>query len=78
MLSGQVVLADGKPVADANVWLRGKNQRETRTDGQGRFRFESLLPGRYVVWAVKGNLVSPAADPWADRLSASRAYDLSP
>ena len=59
LLSGQVVLADGKPVADAGVLLRGKNQRETRTDRQGRFRIESLAPGRYVVWAVKGNLVSP-------------------
>jgi Carboxypeptidase regulatory-like domain len=59
VLNGQVVLADGKPAADAKVWLRGKNQRETRTDGQGRFRIESLAPGRYVVWAVKENLVSP-------------------
>ncbi len=59
MLSGQVVLADGKPAADANVWLRGKMEREARTEDQGRFRIESLAPGRYVVWAVKGNLVSP-------------------
>jgi hypothetical protein len=59
VLGGQVVLADGKPVADAVVLLRGKKERETRTDGQGRFRIESLAPGRYVVWAVEGNLVSP-------------------
>ena len=33
---------------DADVWLRGSD-RHARTDGNGRFRLDSIAPGRYTL-----------------------------
>jgi hypothetical protein len=54
VLVGQVVSADGKPVVEAKVVLRGRTRRVARTDREDRFRFEYLLPGNHSIWATNG------------------------
>ena len=46
-LAGQVLDADDKPVAGANVNLNGEGQpnANARTDREGRFRFEHVCEG---------------------------------
>src|SRR5882672_10641158 len=36
------------PLSRAEVWLRG-TERRTETDGDGRFRFDAVTPGRYIL-----------------------------
>jgi hypothetical protein len=36
------------PLGDADVWVRG-SERHARTDGNGRFRLDSVAPGRYTL-----------------------------
>lgn len=47
-LSGVVVDEKGQPIADAAIYLRALN-KETTTDAQGKFTFEDLEEGRYVL-----------------------------
>lgn len=49
-LEGTVVTLDGTPVADARVEVVDLHQRQ-RTDDDGRFRFDGLRPGSYLLWA---------------------------
>jgi len=58
VLVGEVVSADGKPVAGAKVLLRGRTQRGAQTDAAGRFRFEYVQPGHLSIQASKGSLIS--------------------
>lgn len=46
-LAGEVVDADDKPVARANVFMYGQGQPNTsvRTDGKGRFKFDEVCEG---------------------------------
>jgi protocatechuate 3,4-dioxygenase beta subunit len=60
VLVGEVVLAaDGEPVADALVSIRGAM---TRTDGDGRFRLDALEPGFYKAIATTEELYGEAAE----------------
>lgn len=36
------------PLRDADVWVRG-SERRAQTDGNGRFRLDSIAPGRYTL-----------------------------
>jgi 5-hydroxyisourate hydrolase-like protein (transthyretin family) len=60
VLSGQVVRTDtAEPIAKANVYLTRQSTdpqssataRKTETDARGSFRFERIVPGRYIVTA---------------------------
>lgn len=47
VLAGRVVDVDGKPVADAHVWLQGDERKtiaEGRTDAAGRYRLTGVPP----------------------------------
>jgi uncharacterized GH25 family protein len=52
-LAGQVVDAEGKPVARANIHMYGQGQPNdyTRTDAQGRFKFDAVCEGSIQVSA---------------------------
>ena len=50
-LDGQVVAADGAPLPGASVALVGRGAR-VAADARGRFCFDGLAPGRYVVEAT--------------------------
>lgn len=49
-ISGRVVSGSGEPVADAHVELIELGRR-AETDADGRFRFEGVPPGAYIVQA---------------------------
>lgn len=57
-LSGQVVDADDKPVAGANVYLHGEGQpnANARTDREGRFTFTQVCEGNARLAANANNL----------------------
>jgi len=60
-VGGQVLNAEGKPVAGAHVTLQnteGGHLQVTDTNGQGRFWFASLPEGQYSVRASDGSRVS--------------------
>ncbi len=58
-VEGVVIDDAGKPVADATVRVSGENVTLTRrTDSGGRFAFETLTVGRYVLTANKGALAA--------------------
>jgi protocatechuate 3,4-dioxygenase beta subunit len=78
VLVGQVVLADGKPVADAKVLLRGRTQRGARSDKEGRFRFEFVSPGHYSIQATKGSLVSRRAEFDGQRVTGFKTGKFAP
>lgn len=61
-LSGRVADPDGRPVANADVFVSGATAAplKARTDAEGRFILESLEPGRYTVVASAPGLVSDA------------------
>jgi hypothetical protein len=55
-IDGELLDADGKPIAGKGVWIAGKELppsssvlRAGKSDGQGRFRFEDVPPG-YAWW----------------------------
>jgi len=57
-VEGQVYLADGRPAANARVWLwdamakeREQSSPETRTDAQGRYVLTGLGEGRHYLFA---------------------------
>lgn len=63
MADGQVVDPDGRPVPEATVYLHrvaeeggslflGKEPQRTRTDGNGRFSFEGVVPGAIAFVAI--------------------------
>jgi protocatechuate 3,4-dioxygenase beta subunit len=78
VLVGQVVLADGKPVADAKVLLRGRTQRGARSNKEGRFRFEFVSPGHYSIQATKGSLVSRRAELDGQRVTGFKTGKFAP
>jgi hypothetical protein len=60
-ISGTVRYDDGSPASTINVGLERRNAKSgsfdviwhvTTTDGQGRFRLESLAPGEYIIRAT--------------------------
>ena len=58
-VTGRVVDAAGRPVVGRNVSLRmtdpaAEEQRGGKTDGEGRFRVEQMVPGREYTTAVPG------------------------
>ena len=63
-LKGRVVMAaDGKPVADAEVWLltwtsEGLKRNTATTNEQGEFEFKELTEGRHTLAAYYQNLSS--------------------
>ena len=60
VVSGDVVDAETRvPVAGAEVLLLDSGIRRTKTDDQGRFRFEKTPSGNYRIWAFKEDLASP-------------------
>jgi hypothetical protein len=70
-LAGQLVQADGKPVADAQVLLRGKRRRDAKSDKDGRFRFDGLPPGPFRILAIKEKLVSPSQEVEGRKINGS-------
>ncbi|MNX63412.1 hypothetical protein D3C86_944080 [compost metagenome] len=56
-LAGRVRDRQGRGVASLTVALEGEEARETWTDAEGRYAFEALPAGRYVV-----RLASPSVD----------------
>lgn len=67
-LAGQVLDADDKPVAGANVHLNGEGQPtgSARTDRDGRFSFDSVCEGSVRLFAsarnLNGNIVAEGGD----------------
>ncbi len=61
-LSGRVADPDGRPVANAEVFVSGAIAAplKTRTDREGRFTLDALEPGRYTIVASAPGLVSDA------------------
>jgi len=61
-LRGRVVAADtGQPLRKAQVRIVAPDIRENRmtsTDGDGKYEFKEVVPGRYTVSASKGSYVS--------------------
>ena len=51
-----IVMVEGAPVADVTVELRGDGSRDTATDSGGRFVFEGVAAGAYVV-SIRGQPV---------------------
>jgi protocatechuate 3,4-dioxygenase beta subunit len=66
-LEGQVVEAGDLPVEDALVRVSSRPERTTRTERDGTFAFDGLLPKRYSLTARAGERV---AGPVSQRLSA--------
>ncbi|NLF03401.1 MAG: carboxypeptidase regulatory-like domain-containing protein, partial [Actinomycetales bacterium] len=56
ILVGQVVGQDGEAIGGASVWIESASDRATETDTDGRFAFDGLSPGGYVLMARKGEL----------------------
>ena len=58
-VEGIVVNGEGRPIAGAAVQISGANVTLTqRTDAEGRFYFESLTVGRYLLSATAGTLAA--------------------
>jgi hypothetical protein len=67
-LTGTVVDAKGKPVADATVTMQssdGKKPYATHTDADGHFQFTRYETGQYDLRAYSGGMFSD----WAKRIS---------
>lgn len=62
-LSGLVSDAAGKRVAGASVVVQGPARLENRTTGDGRFSFERMQAGDYVVFASEGLRASEPLGP---------------
>lgn len=65
VVSGRVVLPDGKPAAHLPVRCQGVQHSGwavTRTDAQGRYRLQSLAADAYNIWAVKKGFTVIALD----------------
>jgi hypothetical protein len=45
------------PLSGAEIWVRG-TERRTFSDAEGRFRFDAIAPGRYVIAATHAGLDS--------------------
>ena len=59
VVSGDVVDAETRaPVAGGDVLFLDRGIRRTKTDDQGRFRFETTPSGNYRIWAFKDDLAS--------------------
>ena len=64
---GTVLGVDGLPVTGASIHVTTEGGRQiaswtsSRSEGQGRFRYEGIAPGRYRVQARQGELVSDLA-----------------
>jgi protocatechuate 3,4-dioxygenase beta subunit len=78
VLVGEVVSADGKPVAGAKVLLRGRTQRGAQTDAAGRFRFEYVQPGHLSIQATKGPLISPRVEFDGERVPGFKTGKFAP
>jgi protocatechuate 3,4-dioxygenase beta subunit len=65
-LEGQVVDADGKPVANSQVQLTGAEQfpQTTNTDANGHFIFNSVSDGRVAVYADNPNIIRGPSSSW--------------
>lgn len=79
LLTGQVVRTDtAEPIAKADVYLTtvtggvDGTSRKTETDTRGSFRFEHILPGRYIVTAALPGYVGAHG---GDASSATFALD---
>ena len=68
-LTGVVKGPDGKPAADASVFVRDEDGQLLErfslvtTDATGRYTYKGLAPGRYTILAKRGNDVSAESDP---------------
>lgn len=67
-IAGSVVSAAGAPSAagtlvNAVAAETGSRPRQVRADAQGRFAFDDLEPGRYVIWARQGAWVGFHSEP---------------
>jgi hypothetical protein len=59
-----MVIDGARPVAGAEVWLRGQGMAELvhrRTDRRGQFQFDELVEGLFEIWAVHGERAAPVA-----------------
>jgi protocatechuate 3,4-dioxygenase beta subunit len=78
VLVGEVVSADGKPVAGAKVLLRSRTQRGAQTDAAGQFRFEYVQPGHLSIQATKGSLISPRVEFDGERVPGFKTGKFAP
>jgi iron complex outermembrane receptor protein len=70
-VSGRVLTASGQPAADAHVEIVELGRR-VEADGEGRFRFENVPPGAYIVHAE-----SPRYGVNVARVEVGAEHDLS-
>lgn len=70
----------GQPVSDAEVWLRGTATREL-TDDRGRFEFEEVQPGSYMLVAdhlAYGTKMDTLEVPSGERILVEMRVDTRP
>ena len=73
VVSGDAVDAETRvPLAGAEVLLLYSGIRRTKTDDQGRFRFEKTPSGNYRIWAYKEDLTSPREPVFSQERASSR------
>ncbi len=71
------VLAAGQPVPEAQVWLSGVFEASTRTDGQGAFRLDEVLPGEIYLRAFAGDQSSALIGPILVTPGATSSVELT-
>ena len=55
LLEGQVLGGDDQPVGGAEVWISTQPPRSTKSEEDGSFQFDKLLPREYALYARDGD-----------------------
>jgi outer membrane receptor protein involved in Fe transport len=77
-ISGFVHDPDGRPIAAARLVLSGKAHTQVHSDAAGKFQFQNLPPGSYVLTADKAGFISGAVDVTTDTAATQIDVVLEP